>query len=196
MFLFPRVCRRTGCFSTEMELPWPSHLDKEYLGTRPCWLTGTALPPRTPSPTQSTSCWHHQVGVNYPQATQAQHPPAGLHRAGVGRGEECACPAVRAETWCWTWTCPRTASPEGWWTLRGSDWCSARTKQKIKMTILFQLLLFVFSMAFVCCLLHWSGIPSSISCEGRRPDPNLKFNKQETAQAQNFIIKHPKPPYY
>ena len=30
----------------------------------------------------SGQCRHHQVG-------------AGLHRAGVGRGEECACPAVQ-----------------------------------------------------------------------------------------------------
>ena len=38
-----------------MELPWPSHLDKEYLGTRPCWLTGTTLPPP-----HQLNC-HHQL---------------------------------------------------------------------------------------------------------------------------------------
>ena len=35
-------------------------------------------------------CRHHQVGVHHQQAAHAHHPPAGLHRAGVGRGEECA----------------------------------------------------------------------------------------------------------
>ena len=39
-------------------------------------------------------CRHHQ-GVHHTLDAQAHHSLAGLHRAGVGRGEECACPAVQ-----------------------------------------------------------------------------------------------------
>ena len=36
-------------------------------------------------------CRHHQVGVHHTLDAQAHNSPAGLHRAEVGRGEECAC---------------------------------------------------------------------------------------------------------
>ena len=39
-------------------------------------------------------CRHHQ-GVHHTLDAQAHHSLAGLHRAGVGRREECACPAVQ-----------------------------------------------------------------------------------------------------
>ena len=58
-------------------------------------MTGTELPPSPTPPPSTTSCSGHQVGVHHTLDAQAHHSPAGLQRAGVGRGEECACPAVQ-----------------------------------------------------------------------------------------------------
>ena len=126
-FLFPRICRKAGCFSTEISpgqfqdfVTWCSAQHRQEM-----WLTGTASP-LLPTPPPSTFCsgsslCRHEVEVHHPQVAQAHHSAAGLHKAGVGRGEECVCPVSCSAEIGWV----RTASPEGWWTLRSSDWCSA-----------------------------------------------------------------------